>query len=94
MTARRALEFARRDELDDIPAGLVSAAERPHWEFDSLLSFLELFGWGTRLLRDAPSYAALLQDLLRSLDEQGILDAEIFVAIGQMHRFGIDPVGS
>jgi len=91
LTARRALEFARRDERDDIPDGLVTETERPHWEFDSLLSFLELFGWATRLLRDAPSYAALLQDLLRSLDEQGILDAEVFVAVGQMHHLGIDP---
>jgi aminodeoxyfutalosine deaminase len=33
----------------------------------------------------------VLEDLLRSLDEQDIQEAELFVAIGQMHRFGTDP---
>jgi adenosine deaminase len=33
----------------------------------------------------------VLRDLLRSLDEQDIHEAELFVAIGQMHRLGTDP---
>jgi aminodeoxyfutalosine deaminase len=91
MTARRALVLARRDERTDIPAGLVQQDDRPRWEFDDLLTFLELFGWSTRLLRDASSYVDVLKDLLRSLDEQDIREAELFVAIGQMHRMGTDP---
>jgi adenosine deaminase len=93
LTARRALAFAERDGRDDIPEGLIRSDERPHWEFNSLAGFLELFGWSTRLLRDAPSYVAVLEDLLRSLDEQDIYEAEVFVAIGQMHRLGTDPAG-
>ena len=88
MTARRALALARRDERTDIPAGLVQQDDQARWEFDDLLSFLELFGWSTRLLRDASAYVDVLKDLLRSLDEQDIREAELFVAIGQMHRMG------
>jgi adenosine deaminase len=91
LTARRALALAERDGREDIPAGLVRDDDRPRWEFDSLRGFLELFGWSTRLLRDHASYVAVLEDLLRSLDEQDIHEAEVFVAIGQMQRLGTDP---
>ena len=91
LTARRALALARRDEREDIPAGLVDADDRPRWNFDDLLSFLELFGWSTRLLRDASAYVDVFGDLLRSLDEQDIPEAELFVAIGQMQRLEADP---
>lgn len=91
LTARRALELARRTGRDDRPAGLVGEGDSARWQFDSLLGFLELFGWSTRLLTDAAAYVALLGDLQRSLDDQQIVEAEVFVAIGQMHRLGTDP---
>jgi adenosine deaminase len=43
------------------------------------------------LLRDGASYLSVFDDLLRSLDDQSIAEAEVFVAIGQMHRLGSDP---
>ena len=91
LTAGRALAFAERDQRDDIPDGLLRDGAQPQWKFDSLLGFLELFGWSTRLMRDAASYVAVLKDLLRSLDQQDIREAEVFIAIGQMHRTGADP---
>lgn len=91
LTARRALAYAERDQRDDVPDGLVRDGDQPQWKFDSLPGFLELFGWSTRLMRDQASYLGVLEDLLRSLDQQDIHEAEVFVAIGQMHYTGTDP---
>lgn len=92
LTARRALDLALRSGRDDLPPGLVQAEGQPaRWEFDDLRGFLELFGWSTRLLGEASAYVSILEDLLRSLDDQEIVEAEVFVAIGQMHRLGTDP---
>ena len=65
--------------------------EGARWSYDGLGGFLRLFGWSTRLLRSPEAYTAVLDDLLVSLDEQGLQRAEVFLAFGQMHRVGVEP---
>ena len=75
-----------------LPSGsLLEAGPPPRWRFSTLRGFLELFGWATRLLRGVDQYAQLLEDLLEELDSEGVHYAELFVAIGQMLRTGVDP---
>jgi adenosine deaminase len=106
LTAGRALSLARgMQNVDPPPWGgirtrdgepvmLETAVPRGsglRWSFRDLAGFLRLFGWSSRLLSSAAAYRALLGDLLESLERQGIVYAEVFVAFGQMHYAGIDP---
>jgi adenosine deaminase len=61
------------------------------WSFGNFQGFLEAFGWASRLLRTPRAYLAVLDDLIDALDRDGVEGAEVFVAIGQMHRGGTDP---
>ncbi len=105
-TAPRALDLlARAPHLPSPPAGGIqladgrpwsaatSTAERAgaRWRFQDLGEFLRLFGWSTHLLRDPDAYRQLLEDLLDSLQEQGVTYAEVFVALGQMMKSEVSP---
>jgi adenosine deaminase len=93
LTARRALLLA--SAATDVPpppeGAIVESSRGPRWSFDSLRGFLEAFGWASRQMRDAEAYVAVLDDLAASLRAQRVTAAEVFVALGQMHRGGVDP---
>jgi adenosine deaminase len=75
-------------QVVDDPASFTRAVR---WRFEDLPGFLRLFGWATRLLTLRGAYERVFADLLDALDRQGVIYAEIFVALGQMLRVGIDP---
>lgn len=95
LTARRALALASRATgvpPEPPPAGSIVETERgPRWAFPDLGGFLAAFGWASRRLRSAEAYVGVLDDLARSLRDQDVIAAEVFVAFGQMHRGEIDP---
>ncbi len=81
--------WADRPHLQAPPTGRLG---RDGWELDDLGSFLRLFGWAGRLLDGPAAYLEVLDDTLDMLERQGIIYAELFVAIGMMHYFGHDSV--
>ncbi len=88
LSPQRAREFALRNpSLGDPPRG---ALEEDRWRFDELAGFLQLFGWGVRLLDGPGPYLEVLDDAAEFLEGQGVIYAELQVAIGVMHYFGID----
>jgi aminodeoxyfutalosine deaminase len=93
LTAERA--FALADAAIDVPSAppdsIVGLGASARWSFNDLGEFLQLFGWGTRLLRTPDSYALVLGDLAASLSRDEVEYAEVFVAFGQMYRVGVDP---
>lgn len=106
LTAPRAFSLARGLSRVEAPpgGGIRAAAGNPidldaepalwadaRWSFDDLPGFLRLFGWATRLLTTPRAYGDVLADLLDALEEDGVVHAEVFVAIGQMLHAGIDP---
>ncbi len=93
LTAARALALASAAKgVPSPPAGAVTGGgSEARWAYDDLGSFLRCFGWGTRLLVDEASYLLVFDDLVRSLRDDGVERAELFVAFGQMRRAGVDP---
>jgi adenosine deaminase len=106
LTATRAVALARAvPGLDPPPRGGIRTAsgavvemdpdgpipEDARWFFFDLGGFLRLFGWASRLLTTPAAYRVLLEDLLEALERQGVVYAEVFVAIGQMLHVEVDP---
>ena len=102
LSAARALELWQASKADGPPPdSFLRADGRPftpgppppadlRWRYPDLMGFLIRFAWATQFLRDVDTYVALLDDVAASLRRQNIDYAELFVAIGQMHRAGID----
>jgi adenosine deaminase len=93
LTGARALVLAAAaiDVPSAPPDSIVGLGLSARWSFTDLGEFLQLFGWGTRLLRTPDIYALVLDDLAASLCQDEVEYAEIFVAFGQMRRVGVDP---
>ena len=89
LSAARARQlWALRPEVGNPPA---SGLEDERWKVDDLSSFLKLFGWAVRLLDGPQAYGFLLDDTIELLEAQGVIYAELFVAVGVMHFFGQEP---
>lgn len=88
----RQLYQAAAEELPAPPEGaFVEGGENLSWGYDGLGGFLRCFGWATRLLRGPEPYVRILDGLAASLNEQGVVYAELFVAFGQMLRAEVEP---
>ena len=79
LTPQRVMALARKYSVQVEP-GELEARYNPR----GFSQFLELYKWATSFLREPEDYAQLAQDATSSLQEQGVVYAEITLSIGVM----------